>query len=125
MADTVLFDAKGRWRLAYDDLQWALQKRRGKPGARNTGYVGVSFIATYKRILLEIIREKGIALTPEAVTKLETLPATFKEFRSALAHMHEPQEHVGEARKPDLGTRTPETPAMAPPPPLESERSAA
>ena len=124
MADIPLFtlDAAGRFRLAHDDLQWILQKRRGNPGARSSGFAGVSFVATFKRILLDVMREKGVELTVEAVAKLEALPATFKEFRFALAHAREPQEHVGEARKADSGSRTPETLAMAPPPPLENPR---
>ncbi len=73
----------------------------------------VSFVATYKRILLDVIREKGIELTPEAVTKLETLPATFKEFRSALTTAHAPKEGGREARKPDLGIQTAERPVPA------------
>ncbi len=83
MKDIPLFDldADGRWRLAHDDLQWVLQKRRGKPNAKASGFVGVSFIATKKGIILwSVIREKGIVPSAEAINRLEELPGTFKEF---------------------------------------------
>ena len=118
MADTPLFvlDAKGRWRLAYDDLQWVLQKATGNPDRKTTPvpFKGISFVATHKRILLEVIHEKGVSLTPEAVAKLETLPDTFKEFRSALAAVPELIGGPTEARKPVLGTRTPARPIDTP-----------
>ena len=85
MADIALFelDADGRWRLAFDDLQWVLQARRGKPGKKSSGYVGVSFIATEKRILLRVLREKGIDLTPEARARIDAMPPTFKAWLAA------------------------------------------
>ena len=105
MADTPLFtlDAKDRWRLAYDRLQWVLQKHKPKSGKAQ----GVAFVATYKRILMGVIREKGVPLTAEAVTQLDALPETFREFISG------PKISGAEARKPDLGTWTPETPLPA------------
>ena len=54
------------------------------------------------------MREKGVELSPEALAKLDALPATFNAFRSALAYVGEPQGHGREARKPDLDTQTPE-----------------
>ena len=121
MADIPLFnlDADGRWRLAYDDLQWILQRRGGKPHARSSGFTGVSFIATKKQILMDVIREKAVALTPEATDCLDGLPDTFKEFVST------PQEGPREARKRGEGTQTPEKPIKAPAPALESVDRAA
>ena len=110
MADILLFtlDADGRWRLAYDELQWILQKRGSKPGAKSSGFRGVSFIATNKRILLEVIQEKGIQLAPELIERLDALPDTFKEFASTL------QQGNRQARKPPDGTRTPARPIDTP-----------
>ncbi len=107
MADTPLFtlDADGRWRLAYDDRQWLVQKHRPASGKTTA----VAFVATYKRILLDAIREKGVPLTAEAVTRLEALPDTFREFAGR------PKISAAQARTPVLGTRTPERPAPARP----------
>ncbi len=98
MKDILLFDldADGRWRLAHDDIQWVLQKRRGKPNAKASGFVGVSFIATKKEILLPVIREMGIAPSAEAINRLERLQDTFTEFaaeRSRADH-GEPSDHL-------------------------------
>ncbi len=105
MADTVLFnlDADGRWRLAYNDRQWIIQKHR--PASDKT--TAVAFIATYKRVLLDVIREKGVSLSAEAVTRLDALPDSFREFAAR------PKISAAQARKPDLGTQTPERPAPA------------
>ena len=73
----------------------------------------MKFITTDKRPLMQRVREKGISLTPEALAKLDALPATFNEFRSALAYVGEPQGRVSEAHKPISGTRTPEKPLPA------------
>ena len=54
---------------------------------------------THKRILLDVMREKGVPLTPEALAKLDALPATFSEFRSALTYAQEQQEVRREPRK--------------------------
>ena len=116
MADIPLFtlDAKSRWRLAYDDLQWVLQVRRRKPDARSSGFVGVSFVATTKRVLMQVIRQKGVGkLTPEAAVKLDLLPATFNEFRAALSVAQGAEGHGRKCRKPASGTQTPERPTPA------------
>ena len=99
MADKPLFalDAEGRWRLAYDELQWILQTRRGKPTANSSGFLGVSFIASEKRVLVDVIREKGVSLTAEAIDQLDALPATFRELSAA------PQKHVHRTRKAAFG----------------------
>ena len=46
-------------------------------------------------------------LAPEVIERLDALPDTFKEFASTL------QQGNRQARKPVLGTPTPETPATA------------
>ena len=88
MADQPLFtlDATGRWRLAYDQLQWVVQRRDGSarrcdvPGARNSGWRAVSFIAGEKRVLPRVLREKAVVLTPEAQARLDALPERFVDF---------------------------------------------
>ena len=115
MADIPLFnlDADGRWRLAYN-LQWIVQRRESSGRTE-----GVAFVATYKRIFLEVICEKGVPLTPQAVDRLEALPDNFREFAAR------PKFSRAQARKTVEGARTPEKPANAPAPALESVDRAA
>ncbi len=40
----------------------------------------MAFIATFKEILLQLLREKGIPLTEEAVNRLDDLPSMIREF---------------------------------------------
>ncbi len=90
MADKLLFnlDAQGRWRLAYDQQQWVLQRRTQKPRARrlrghaiaDSGWRGVSFVGSEKRILRRVIREAGVVLTAEAQARLDALPEQFLDF---------------------------------------------
>ena len=93
MADQPLFtlDTEGRWRLAYDRQQWVLQRRTQKPRARrlkghaiaDSGWRGVSFIGSEKRILRRVLREAGVVLTTEAQTQLDALPKQFLDFIAA------------------------------------------
>ncbi len=91
MADRPLFnlDAKSRWRLAYDKQQWVLQRRTGSPrpgkgsAVRDTGWKGVSFIGSEKRILHRCIREHSVVLTAEAQGRLDALPGQFLDFVAA------------------------------------------
>ena len=88
MTDKPLFilDAAARWRLAYDSNQWVLQCRRQAPrsgnshGIADSGWRGVSFIGSEKRVLWRCLREKGVALTRAAQSRLDALPETFLEF---------------------------------------------
>ena len=90
MADKPLFDldADGRWRLAFDRQQWVVQRRVGKPrpgrsgsaAVRDTGWKGISFIGSTKRVLDRCIREAGVVLTAEAQAQLDALPDQFMDF---------------------------------------------
>ncbi len=90
MADKPLFnlDAEGRWRLAYDSNQWVIQRRAQKPRVRrldghaiaDSGWRGVSFIGSNKRVLRRVLGEKGVILTPEAQARLDALPERFMDF---------------------------------------------
>ncbi len=93
MADKPLFslDAEGRWRLAYDVNQWVVQRRVGTPrrrgsdsaAMRSTGWRGISFIGSEKRVLRRVLGEKGVALTAEAQARLDALPDDFPVFIAA------------------------------------------
>jgi len=88
MTDKPLFnlDAEARWRLAYDNQQWVVQRRVGSPrpgkgaAVRDTGWKGISFIGSTKRVLRRVIHEAGISLTPEAQARLDALPEQFLDF---------------------------------------------
>ncbi len=90
MADKPLFnlDAKGRWRLAYDRQQWVVQRRTQKARVRrieghaiaDSGWRGVSFIGSEKRVLRRVLGEKGVVLTAEAAARLDALPERFTDF---------------------------------------------
>ncbi len=84
----VLFslDAAGRWRLAYDDLQWIVQHKTqaARPGnshgIRDSGWRGTDYVGLEKRALCRCIRERGINLTPEAAARLDAMPEKFRDF---------------------------------------------
>ena len=94
MADKPLFDldAEGRWRLAYDRQQWVVQRRTKKARVSHTeggsiadsGWRGVSFIGSEKRVLRRVLREKAVILTVEAQARLDALPLTFRDFLAAI-----------------------------------------
>ena len=91
MADKPLFtlDAATRWQLAYDDQQWVLQCRRQAPrpsnsaGIADSGWRGVSFIGSEKRILRRCLSEKGVILAPLARSRVDALPEQFLDFIAA------------------------------------------
>jgi hypothetical protein len=64
--------------IAYDKLQWIVQYRRMPKGSEK--WQAVAFIASDKRVLSRVLREKGVPLSPEAEAALNGLPATFQEF---------------------------------------------
>ncbi len=91
MADRPLvsLDNEARWRLGYDGNQWVLQRRQqaARPGnshgIRDSGWRGVSFIGSEKRVLRRVLREAGVVLTAEAQAQLDTLPEQFMDFIAA------------------------------------------
>lgn len=92
MADAPQFplDAEFRWRLAYDNNQWVLQKRvgssgRNRYGIRESGWRGISFVGGKKTTLERIVHEKGIVLTAEAHANFDVLPERFLDFTKAVA----------------------------------------
>ena len=105
MADIPLFplDAGGRYRLAYDQNQWTIERRGSRrnskpPGGDSEGahseeirWRGRWHVGGEKRTLMQYIDgERGpplpehkrprIHLTPEARFRLDALPDTFKQF---------------------------------------------
>ena len=89
MADTPLFelDAKGRWRLPYDQHQWIIQHRSGRSTWR-----AIAFIGSKKTTLWRTFREREIRLTDEVIARVDALPDHFfgflREHDPALAKRH-------------------------------------
>ena len=109
MADKPLFnlDAEGRWRLAYDPLQWIVQRRKTLPRPSEVGdsaesrWRAVSFIGSTKRVLHRVLGEKGVVLTAEAQARLDVLPERFMAF---LAEIDSPaSDNARTARSRPLG----------------------
>ena len=79
-------DAAGRWRLAHDDLQWIVQRRKGPARQNKGGHVrepkwrGTDYVGLEKRILRRCIGERGINLTLEAEARLDAMPERFSDF---------------------------------------------
>ncbi len=61
----------------------ALYGVRKGSAVRDTGWKGVSFIGSAKRILHRCIREHGVVLTAEAQARLDALPEQFLDFVAA------------------------------------------
>ena len=87
MTDTLFpLDADSRWRLAHDELQWIVQRKSqaARPGnshgMRDSGWRGVSYVGSEKRILYRCIREHGVILTADATARLDALPEQFVDF---------------------------------------------
>ena len=84
MPDLPLFelDAEGRWRLAYDQHQWIVQRRDGRRTWR-----GIAFIGSKKSSLWRMFRERQIWLTDEAIARVDALPDHFFSF----LRQHDPE----------------------------------
>lgn len=73
-------------RVSCDDLQWILEKgrpERANPG-KDTGYRGISFVATCKDFLVRCIAEKGCDVDGTGLLYLVALPDEFGAVRSAI-----------------------------------------
>ena len=109
MADNPLFtlDAKGRWRLAYDSLQWIIQHRKTLPCPSEVGGSAeprgreVSFIGREKRVLRHALGEDGVVLTPDAQARLDALPERFKAFLAEIDSPQPDNARTARSRLPD------------------------
>ena len=81
MTDRQFLRLNDRWALAYDNLQWVIQ-RRGSFDKRSGKYrwSGESFISSNRDILVLTLREKGIVPDPSKMEEVLALPYTFKEW---------------------------------------------
>ncbi len=61
----------------------ALISLDNRSGIAESGWRGVSFIGSTKRVLDRCVREAGVVLTAEATARLDALPETFLDFIAA------------------------------------------
>jgi len=57
MADIPFLQLSDNWRLAYDPLQWVIQKREGKQ------WRSEQFIASTREVLMRCLREMEVEVT--------------------------------------------------------------
>ena len=79
MADKQFLKLNDCWALAYDSLQWIIQKRESAKG-KPEQWRGVSFISSNRDILILTLREKGVVPDPGKMEAVLALPGTFKEW---------------------------------------------
>ena len=54
--DRFIIQLSEKWALGYDELQWIIYRWRGKA----KGWRPMFFIASYKRVLMHVIEERGV-----------------------------------------------------------------
>ena len=79
MADTQLLRLNEKWALAYDPLQWIIQRRKSAKG-KPEKWCAESFISSNRDILVLTLREKGVVPDPGKKEEVLALPYTFKEW---------------------------------------------
>ena len=79
MADRKFLRLSDRWALAYDNLQWVIQRRKSAKG-KPEKWSAESFISSNREILVLTLREKGIVPDLGKMEEVLALPYTFKEW---------------------------------------------
>ncbi len=81
MTDRQFLRLSDRWALAYDNLQWIIQRRGGFDKRRGKwNWQALSFISSNRDILLLTLREKGAVIDAGKMEEVLALPYTFKEW---------------------------------------------
>ncbi len=85
MADTPILalDADGKWRLAYDNLQWVVQIRRRQPTGKSSGFEAVAFPG-HVRTIWRTVRERHITVTATASATLTAWSASHRDWLTGL-----------------------------------------
>jgi hypothetical protein len=76
------------WALSHDENQWIVLCRDGtrrprKPGRRDTGedhWKAVAFVGSTKVVLLRVLRENGVTVSPEAGATIAAMPERFLDW---------------------------------------------
>jgi hypothetical protein len=82
-SDCLVAQLNANWRVVDDPLQWILQRRKGKPRTRNSGWRGRSFCRT-KDALLGCIGNHCGEVDAEALSKLKSLPDWHADWATEL-----------------------------------------
>ena len=64
------------WALTADKNRWTLCRARGRTGK----WQPIGFIGSHKRVLVRVMREEGVTLTPEAEAAVNALPEEFRTW---------------------------------------------
>jgi hypothetical protein len=72
-SNRVIFQLNAKWRVVDDPLQWILQRRKGNPRKKNSGWQDRSFCTT-REGLLRCVRENCCEVDDKGLTKLQVLP---------------------------------------------------
>ena len=84
MNDTQFLRLSDRWALAYDPLQWIIQRRGGFDKKRGKwNWQALSFISSNRDILLLTLRKKGAVIDAGKMEEVLALPYSFKEWLAA------------------------------------------
>jgi hypothetical protein len=71
------------WRVVNDPLQWMLQRRKGNPRKKNSGWQNRSF-CRMREGLLRCVRENCGEIDQDALTRLQALPEHHPNSRSSI-----------------------------------------
>ena len=83
MSDKQFLRLNDRWALAYDSLQWIIQRRGGFDKTRGRwNWQAESFISSNRDILVLTLREKEAVIDPDKMAEVLALPYTFREWIS-------------------------------------------
>jgi hypothetical protein len=94
MVDKQFLHLNENWALAYDRLQWILQRRGSYDTRRRLhNWQPVAYVATRRDILMRIIRENGVEPNADAKITLENLPDTFGAWITD--HTQNPSRFLG------------------------------
>ena len=78
MKVTIFLRLSEGWALGYDPLQWILMKRIKDCGRGE--WALIAFVASFKRVLLRVLDENNVRVTPESRVALKRLPDSFREW---------------------------------------------
>jgi hypothetical protein len=72
-SNRVIAQLNAKWRVVDDPLQWILQRRKGNPRKKNSGWLDRSFCTT-RDGLLRCVRENCGEVDDDALSELQALP---------------------------------------------------
>jgi hypothetical protein len=82
-ASATLIHLHADWAIGADRLQWIVFRRRWR--LEESYWNPVSYVASTKRVLCRVLREKHVLVDEEGWQNLERLPNTFREYSSRLS----------------------------------------